>query len=74
MFPHHNIHTYTWTSPEGKNQTDHVLTDRKWHSSIPDIRYFRGAGSDSDHSLVVARVRERYDLRKLYEGKVKYQY
>jgi hypothetical protein len=29
MFPHRNIHKYTWTSPDGKNhnQTDHVLID-----------------------------------------------
>jgi hypothetical protein len=31
MFPHHNIHKFTWTS-EGKthNQTDHILIDRRW--------------------------------------------
>jgi hypothetical protein len=30
MFPHHSIHTYTWTSPDGKphNQIDHILVDR----------------------------------------------
>jgi hypothetical protein len=40
MLPHHNIHKFTWTSPDGKkhNQIDHILIDRRWHSSVLDVR------------------------------------
>jgi hypothetical protein len=40
IFPHRNIHKYTRTSPDGKtnNQIDNVLIDRRWHSSILDVR------------------------------------
>ena len=55
MFPHRDIHKYTWTSPDGKNhyQTDHTLIDRRWQSSILDVRRFRGADCDTDHYLMV---------------------
>ena len=66
MFPHRNTHKNTWTSPDGKthNQIDHIWTDRRWHSSMLDARSFRGAECDTDHYLVVAKVRERLAISK----------
>ena len=58
MFLHRNIHKYTWTFPDGKthNQIDHILTDRRWQSSVLDVRSFRGADCDTDHYLVIVKV------------------
>jgi hypothetical protein len=65
------------------------LIDRRWHSSILDFRSFRGGDFDSDHYLVVGKVRERlavskqmikkmnverFNLKKLNEEEVKEQY
>jgi hypothetical protein len=37
---HHNIHKYTWTSPDGKmhNQIDNVFVDKRRHSSAINVR------------------------------------
>jgi len=91
IFPYRNIHKYTWTSPDGKthNQIDHVLIDRRWHSSVLYVRSFREADFDTDHYLVIAKVRERlavgkqaaqrfdrqrFNLRMLNEPEVREQY
>jgi hypothetical protein len=72
MFPHCKIRKYTWTSPEGNthNQIDHVLIDRRWHSNILDVRSFRGADCDTDHYLVVTKVRERLAVSKRAAQKI----
>ena len=64
MFPHRNFHKHAWTYPDGKthNQTDCILTDRKWCSFILNVRYFCGANSDTDHYLVVANAGERLTM------------
>ena len=38
MFPHRNINKYTWTSTDRKtqNQTERVLKEKSWHSSLLD--------------------------------------
>jgi hypothetical protein len=60
MFPHRNIHKFTWTFPDGQadNQTDHILIDRRWHLSVLYVQSFRGADCDTEYYLVLAKVRE----------------
>jgi hypothetical protein len=66
MFPHRSIHKFIYTSPDGKtyNQIDHILIDRRRHSNVLDIRSFRGADCDTDHYLMVEKVRERLAVTK----------
>jgi hypothetical protein len=66
MFPHHSIHKYTRTSPDGQMDTwiNYILIDMRQHSNILDVRSFRGADCDSDHYLVVSNVRERLAVSK----------
>jgi len=90
-FLHRKIHKYTWTTPDGKthNQIDHILIDRRWLLSVLDVRSFRGAECETNHYLVVAKVRERlavnkqeaqrldgetFNMRKLNELEVRVQY
>ena len=40
------------------------MIDRRWHSSTPDVRSFREVDCDTDHYLVIARVRERLRVNK----------
>jgi hypothetical protein len=51
MFPHRNLHKYTWTSPDGNihNQIDNIPIDRRRYSSVLDVQSFRAA--DTDHYL-----------------------
>ena len=66
MFPHRNIHKYTWTSPNDKthNQIGHMLINRRCHSRILDVRSFRGDDFDIDYCLVVAKVRGKLAVNK----------
>jgi hypothetical protein len=64
MFPHHNMHKYTWTSPAGKtfDHIGHILMDKRQNSCIVGTHSFRGADSHTDHYLVVVVVRQRLSV------------
>ena len=68
QFQHSLLGKYTWRSPNGRDETqiDHVLIDGRHFSDIIDVRSQRGANIDSDHYLVVAKLRQRLsDVNKI---------
>jgi hypothetical protein len=86
------FHTETFISTLGSpliGRFTTILIDRRRHSRILGVRSFRRADCDTDHYLVVARVRERlavskkaaqnsdgerFNLRKLHELEVRKKY
>ena len=66
LFQHKNIHKYTWRSPCGKylNQIDHFAINRKFKSSLLDVRTRRGADIGSDHQLVISTLRLKLKATK----------
>jgi len=71
LFKHKDIHKYTWTSPDGKtkNQIDHIIINKKWRTSLLDVRTRRGADVASDHELIVAKIRLK--LRTAKKGEIR---
>jgi hypothetical protein len=59
----------TWRSPDGQtfNQIDHLLIDARHVSNVMDVRTFTGANIDSDHYLLISKIRSRIsNARKTY--------
>jgi hypothetical protein len=85
-FPHSDIHKHIGVT---HNQTHHAFIDKRQHSNILDVQSFGGADCDTDHYLVVEKLRERisvskharqkfdlerFDLKKLNDVEVKEKY
>jgi endonuclease/exonuclease/phosphatase family metal-dependent hydrolase len=58
-FKHKRIHLQTWHSSDGHtfNQIDHCLIDGRHFSDVIDVMARRGANIDSDHLLVVIKLK-----------------
>ncbi|KAL3877467.1 hypothetical protein ACJMK2_035168 [Sinanodonta woodiana] len=89
LFEHKDIHKLTWTSPDGRTQSqiDHSIINGRWKHSLQDVRVMRNADIGSDHFLLVAKVilklrkvrigvsrSKRFDVDKLKNSKVKEEF
>jgi len=72
-FPHKNIHLTIWRSPDGKtnNRIGHVLIDARHKSNMMDLRSYRGANIDTNHYLVITRIRAEINKSKYNLNKAK---
>jgi hypothetical protein len=57
---------------ETHNQIYHVFLDKIRHSNLIGVRSFRGVDYDTDHHLVVAKVRQRLSVSKRAAHKFDY--
>ncbi|KAL3877907.1 hypothetical protein ACJMK2_035549 [Sinanodonta woodiana] len=86
LFEHKDIHKLTWTSPDGRTQSqiDHIIINGRWKHSFQNVRVMRNADIGSDHFLLVAKVTlklrkvrigvsksKRFDVVKLKHSKAK---
>ena len=63
LFQQHKRRLYIWTSPDGQNQnqTDYILCSQRWRSSIQSAKTRPGADCSSDHELLIAKFRLKFN-------------
>lgn len=71
-FEHPRKHKVTWRHPNGaiENQIDHILATKGIMEKTIDTRSYRGANADTDHYLVMAKLRN-LKLSKRFKKKQK---
>jgi hypothetical protein len=74
LFEHHPRRLWTWKSPgDGtRNQIDFIMVDRRWKSSMQNVRTRPGADCGSDHQLLVARFKLKLKVKRSEAPPVRY--
>jgi hypothetical protein len=70
-FQHKELYKITWRSPYMKyfSQIDYLLIDSRHVSHLMDVRSRKYANVDSDHYLIVSRIRDGITDTKKFFGK-----
>ena len=63
-FEHKWIHKTAWILPDNKtmNEVDHILVNERWKSAVQDVRTYLGPNCDSDHWMVMAKIKQRISM------------
>ena len=76
-YRHERQHLGTWKEfgNETIHQIDHVLIQQRWARCVEDVRVFRGANCNSDHFLLVAKMKWKFyfSKRKEQQGSWKFR-
>ncbi len=59
FFQHKMIHRYTWARGNERSMIDYIAVDNRLRREVEDAKVVRGLFSDSDHFVVVVKVRMR---------------
>ena len=73
LFQQHKRRLYTWTSPNGRHQSqiDYILCSQRWRSSIQSAKIRPGADYGSDLELLIAKFRLKLKkVEKTYSGMI----
>ena len=64
MFQHKAVHLQTWYNPKASDSTqhqiDHIMFRRRDIKAVQDTRVYRGADIESDHRLMVCKLRLKF--------------
>ena len=76
LFPHKDVHKATWISPDRvtENQLDHITINRKFRTSMLDVRVKRGADIASDHHLLICQLRLKLKAAKKLQSATGFRY
>ena len=68
LFQQHKRRLHTGTSPDSQyqNETDYILCNQRWGSSLQSAKTSPGADCGSDHELLIAKFRLK--LKKIREN------
>ena len=66
LFQHHPRRLWTWSSPgdRTRNQIDFIIVQKRWRSTLQNVRTRPSAECGSDHQLLVAKLKVRLKAKR----------